>query len=200
MGLLGVAISLAMRISEGFDALIFHQIKAYIGGVFIPKQSRLRSFSKDEIQYALDISNGYTRALRYLGIGGMSSIKTLKELIKEYSLDDSKCIKNGKLARINACSSARIPLSDILVNNSTYTNRNRLKIRLISEGYKKNCCEICGISNWNNKPIVLQLHHKNGIANDNRLDNLMLLCPNCHSQTENYCGANNLKCSNDFVD
>jgi 5-methylcytosine-specific restriction endonuclease McrA len=164
--------------------------------IIIAKQSRLRLFTKEEIQHALDISNGYTRALRYLGIGGMSSINTLKKLIEEYSLDDSKCIENGKKASRNSFNTDKIPLSKILVENSTYTNRGRLKIRLINEGYKRNVCEICGISNWNNKPIVLQLHHKNGISNDNRLDNLMLLCPNCHSQTENYCGANNLKCNN----
>lgn len=47
-------------------------------------------------------------------------------------------------------------------------------------------CEKCGIENWNNKPIVMQLHHINGDSKDNTLENLQLLCPNCHSQTDNY--------------
>ena len=49
----------------------------------------------------------------------------------------------------------------------------------------------CGITEWNNKPIVLQLHHIDGNHNNNNLENLQLLCPNCHSQTENYCGNSN---------
>ncbi len=51
-------------------------------------------------------------------------------------------------------------------------------------------CECCGISEWNNKPITLQLHHKDGNHSNNEDENLCLLCPNCHSQTENFCGKN----------
>jgi len=65
--------------------------------------------------------------------------------------------------------------------------------RLISEGYKSYKCEICGISDWLNKPITLQLHHKNGIHNDNSLENLQVLCPNCHSQTDSFSGRNTRK-------
>ena len=68
---------------------------------------------------------------------------------------------------------------------------SRLKIRLISEKVKENKCEECGITEWNNKPLTLQIHHINGIHNDHRINNLKLLCPNCHLQTENYAGANN---------
>ncbi len=84
-----------------------------------------------------------------------------------------------------------IPLDKILIENSTYENMSRLKIRLFSEQIKENKCEECGITEWNNKPLTLQIHHINGIHNDHRISNLKLLCPNCHSQTENYAGANN---------
>lgn len=52
------------------------------------------------------------------------------------------------------------------------------------------CCEVCGISAWNNKPLTLQLDHKNGNSDDHRLENLQLLCPNCHTQTDTWCGRN----------
>ena len=78
-----------------------------------------------------------------------------------------------------------LTLDQILTKDSEY-NRTKLKERLIKEGLKEYKCECCGISEWNGKYISLQLHHINGIHNDNRLSNLQLLCPNCHSQTENF--------------
>ena len=70
---------------------------------------------------------------------------------------------------------------------------NRLKDRLINSGLKENKCEVCGITEWQNKPIVLQLHHINGNHKDNNIENLQILCPNCHSQTDNYCSKNRKK-------
>ena len=55
---------------------------------------------------------------------------------------------------------------------------------------KENKCEKCGITEWMGGPLIMQLHHINGINNDHRLSNLQMLCPNCHSQTENYAGRN----------
>lgn len=84
----------------------------------------------------------------------------------------------------------QIPLDKILVENSSY-NRWRLKQRLISDGLLDNKCSECGLAGiWNNKPINLQIDHINGISNDNRIENLRLICPNCHSQTETYSGRN----------
>ena len=94
----------------------------------------------------------------------------------------------------NQCTK-KIELKDILVQNSTYQT-NRLKKRLITEGYKLHKCECCGNTEWNGKPIPLELHHKNGDHFDNRLENLEILCPNCHAQTDNYCGKNSLAKNN----
>jgi hypothetical protein len=76
-----------------------------------------------------------------------------------------------------------------LVDGST-VNRQHLKRRLIDAGLKENACEECGIAEWRGRPITLALHHRNGSGRDNRLQNLAILCPNCHSQTENFGGRN----------
>jgi len=70
-------------------------------------------------------------------------------------------------------------------------SRSKIKNRIVKNGLLPYKCAICNIDSWNNKPISLHLDHINGINNDNRLDNLRFLCPNCHSQTESYCGKNN---------
>jgi len=81
-----------------------------------------------------------------------------------------------------------IPLSEILVENSTYTNIARLKIRLLREGILEAKCyaKDCGLIQWKGKAISLQLNHINGYKHDHRIENLRLLCPNCHSQTATF--------------
>lgn len=85
-------------------------------------------------------------------------------------------------------------MKDILVENSTYTNTSSLRGRLIKEGLKENKCELCNIENWCGKPLSFHLDHINGDNMDNRIENLRILCPNCHSQTDTYC-SNNMKSS-----
>lgn len=84
----------------------------------------------------------------------------------------------------------KICLEDILNGKYPQYQTFKLKNRLIAEGYKENKCEICGISEWNEKPLNMELHHKDGNKNNHLLSNLMLLCPNCHAQTDNYRAKN----------
>ena len=67
------------------------------------------------------------------------------------------------------------------------SNAKNLVFRL---GLKQNKCECCGITEWQGNPIICELHHINGDPSDNRIENLQILCPNCHSQTDNFRSRN----------
>jgi len=81
------------------------------------------------------------------------------------------------------------PIETYLVEGRK-VNRGHLKRRLIGDGLKENRCEDCGIDSWRGRPLSMALHHINGDGKDNRLENLQLLCGNCHSQTPNFSGRN----------
>lgn len=121
------------------------------------------------------------RTLNYSVKGNSWAYKIIDERMKKLNIFFGK-----KYAKFDTnIKAVKIPLEQVLVEDSNY-NRTKLKERLIQEGLKEYKCEICGISEWLGKPISLQLHHLNGIHNDNRLSNLQILCPNCHSQTDNF--------------
>ena len=81
------------------------------------------------------------------------------------------------------------PINEVLIIDGRFTSKY-VKERIIKDGIKEYCCEICGIDSYEGNPLTLQLHHINGVSNDHRIENLQILCPNCHSQTDNYCGKN----------
>jgi Zn finger protein HypA/HybF involved in hydrogenase expression len=77
-----------------------------------------------------------------------------------------------------------------ILNLEEYATRASIRKIIIKENLIEYKCSECGIQTWNNKPLSLHLDHINGRSNDNRLENLRFLCPNCHSQTETYTGKN----------
>ena len=148
--------------------------------------------NKDLLLEAIAATECMQDCLIYLGLraaGG--NYATLRTVCAEYDIPVPRA--SGELHTRNARKSKTIPLEDILVENSSYTNRYRIKKRLYEEGILKEQCCICGLGPfWNGKPITLQLDHINGIFNDHRISNLRILCPNCHTQTNTF-GSKNLK-------
>jgi ribosomal protein L37E len=151
-----------------------------------------RKYTDDQFIQAVKESLYMTDALRKLGIttGGA---KFAKDLLKKLNIDTSHWIDpnilKGKNLRPNL---PEIPLEKILVENSKYVSSSDLKKKLFKYDILKEQCYECGLGNtWNNKKIVLQIDHINGAHNDNRIENLRILCPNCHSQTDTFAGKLN---------
>lgn len=119
--------------------------------------------------------------------GGNS--KTLKKYIEKYDIDTSHFIKKyDKMVSLNILN--KKSLKEILVENSDY-QRHHLKKRLYDTGLKQKKCELCGQGEeWNGMKISLILDHINGIYNDNRIENLRIVCPNCNAGLDTHCGKN----------
>ena len=84
-------------------------------------------------------------------------------------------------------------LQDILEGKHPQYSTGKLKKRMIEDNLLKNICSECGVSEWNKKKLVMQLDHIDGNSRNHKLKNLRMLCPNCHSQTDTYCGKNKTK-------
>jgi hypothetical protein len=136
-------------------------------------------------------SSSYAEALRRLGLraaGG--NHRTLRKYVEEIWR-----IPTGQFApdraRNEALRREPIPLERILVEGSTYS-RSHLKARLFKQGLKARACEVCGQSEiWRGRRMSLILDHRNGVADDNRLENLRIVCPNCAATLDTHCGRQN---------
>ncbi len=157
------------------------------------KRSILWSVSKEQLESIILKSSSYSEILRKLNIFSQgSNINTLKRRI-EYENIDATHIKKGlnsNKGRKFGPNKNKIPNNKLFVENSN-TVRSVIRLRLMQESIIPYSCSDCGLlPTWNGKPISMVLDHINGVPNDNRLENLRFLCPNCNSQTETFAGRN----------
>lgn len=144
----------------------------------------MKKYTEEQFIKVVTNSTSICQALVKLGLkpaGG--NYQSFYNLVKKLSLDISHL--KGQAWNKGQIFGPKRPIIDYLSNQHTIQS-HKLKKRLIKEGYFTHKCNECNLSIWRNKKISLELHHIDGNHKNNQLDNLTLLCPNCHAQTANY--------------
>lgn len=152
---------------------------------------RKRKYTDEQFITAVKESESISKVLQKLVLkatGG--NYKLAKNRIKKLNIDISHMTGRGHLKGKTHNWSKKKSLEEILIKDSDYANSNNLRKRLIKEGIFEKKCYNCGLTDWLGARLAFELEHKNGANNDNRIENLTILCPNCHSQTPTYCGRN----------
>ena len=153
-------------------------------------------YTEEQFIEAVKKSYSYSGVCREIGIspkGG--NLNTVKKKIEQLNLDASHFTgqrwNKGKTSETHS-SIKKKDTSEILIENSGWTSSN-IRNRLLKEGLKEHKCECCGRSEWMGVPIPLELHHINENHYDNRLENLLILYPNCHALTDSHTNIDKLK-------
>lgn len=148
------------------------------------------NYSKENLEILVKESFSLAEVLRKLGLRDVgSNFITLKKYIIEYGLNidhfTGKLWNKGKTEATDK-RVGKLNIEDVFNNNIKIKSSN-LKEKLFILKYKERKCECCGVGEeWQGKPLTLELHHIDGNHNNNNLDNLQILCPNCHSQTDSF--------------
>lgn len=168
-------------------------------------KSKIAEYTKEELQDLLDTSVNYKEVLNRIGLSAIgNNYNTLNKYIKLYSLST----KNIESSRKHTFSrNAKYDTKDNFVSSledgSCTLKSSKILKRLVEYGIKEYSCEKCGIAEWNGAQITLEIHHKDGNHENTKLKNLEILCPNCHSQTDNFRFKNkkhtNIKLQNDSL-
>ncbi len=155
-------------------------------------------YDKEIFEVLVKQSNCIRHLLELMGLtlaGG--NYKTVNEKVRLWNIDithwGSSKQRMGWLRGKRHDWGKKYPLDKILVENSTYRTTSRIKQKLLDEGIFIRKCYKCKNTDWMGLNIPLELEHINGNNTDNRIENLTLLCPNCHAQTPTHAGKNKRK-------
>jgi len=144
--------------------------------------NKKNKFTKEFVEKIVKDCNTIADFCRKVGwVPKGNNYKIFHKYVYEYNIDISHFVNYN-------VEPLKIKSDEYLCEHSYKITSNRLLKKLFEENKKERKCECCGNTEWNGNPIPLELHHINGIHSDNRLENLMVLCPNCHAQTDNYRG------------
>ena len=143
-------------------------------------KAKWRNFSEDQIREIVNNSKSFREVAGKLGYvkDGGGTITSMHKMCEELNIDTSHFLGQG-------WNKENYDYSLFTVNSVKKNGITTLNPLIKLRGRK---CECCGLEEWLNEPINLEIHHLNGIRSDNRLENLELLCPNCHSYTDNWRG------------
>lgn len=130
------------------------------------------------------IAEGQTKA--YMARQLNCNPKTINPILQRLGLEYSGNQGSKGLSKPNG---RELSLLEYL-DKSIDIQSNKVRKKLLDEGYKEYRCECCKLTEWLNEPIPLELHHKDGNRHNNILSNFQLLCPNCHAKTDSYRGKN----------
>jgi hypothetical protein len=149
--------------------------------VFVPR------YTEAALREVVPRVTSMTEVLRHFGLrpaGG--NYKVLRRWIMEWKIDVGHFTGTPRPRPRESP-----PLEAVLVPGSTY-KRTQLKQRLYDTGLKQRACELCGQGEqWHGRHMALILDHINGVADDNRLENLQIVCPNCAATLDTHCGRAN---------
>ena len=139
------------------------------------------TWTDEELMESLPKCNSFSEVATYMNMS-----RATNSLLKKRAIELNLDFNHFKISGYNPA-----PIKELLTNERKISySSHGLKKRLIAEGLKQHKCECCGITEWNGKPAPIELDHINGNHHDNRLENLRILCPNCHAQTDTYRGKN----------
>lgn len=149
---------------------------------------KLRKYTLEQLTEAVKTSTSYRQVLSKINLAPKgSNYKTLKKAIEYFNLDDSHFL--GRRSNLGKKFGFKRPIKDYLENKHPIQSY-KLKNRLLKEGLLERKCMNCLLEDWKDQPIALELHHIDGDPKNNSLENLQLLCPNCHAFTNNYRAKN----------
>jgi hypothetical protein len=176
--------SLQRRIKNaGID---YNKMNQYFEGLY----TKFNRFTKEQIKTIVENGTDWKKVMKELGYNSCTHLSIIKQKLDKLEINYNHLPSNV------VSSWSRYTLEEILVPDSLYADMRCLLRRLKKERNWEHKCSICNLTEWNGKPISLEIDHIDGCHSNNSYENLRTICPNCHAQTDTYKGKNMAVCKN----